>query len=134
MNPKDIAAQTRAPLHLLPAIGIVQGAMACRQGAIEYGPFNWRENPIELMSYLGAMGRHIARLQDGEWVDAKSGVPHLGHIIATASILLDANGCGTLISNVPRLGGHTTAMLDVIEANLKNAQKATPLDPTGGAE
>lgn len=118
MNPKDVAALSRAPLHLLPAATSIWGAMACRQGAIDYGPYNWREKPISLMKYLGALERHIARLKDGEWIDAKSKCPHLGHIIATSGILLDAYHCGTLIDDRPP-EGRATDILDDIEASLK---------------
>ena len=119
MNPKDVAALTRAPLHLLPAITNISGAMACRDGAIKYGPYNWREKPISLMEYCSAMERHILRIKDGEWIDAKSKVPHLGHIIATAGILLDALHCGKLIDDRPAVPGAASDMLDWIENMLK---------------
>lgn len=118
LNPKDIAAQTRAPLHLLPAVTLIHGAMACKDGAAKYNAYNWREKPISLMEYLGAIERHIARIKDGENVDAKSGVTHLGHIIATAGILLDANAVGTLKDDRPKIGGIATKLLDRIEGNI----------------
>lgn len=102
-NPKDQAADARCPLHLLPAIGRIYGAEACRDGARKYGPYNWRQKPISLLGYTGAIERHLLALRDGEWLD-KSGVPHLGHIIATASILLDARAAGTLKEDCPLLG------------------------------
>ena len=123
LNPKDAAAQTRAPMHLLPAAGAIHGCMACRDGAAKYGPYNWRERPISLMEYIGAMERHIARLKDGEWTDAKSGVSHLGHINATSSILLDAHECGTMIDDRPGLPGQASALLDEIELKLRDMEK-----------
>lgn len=95
-NPKDIAGSKKVPMHLLPSVGPIAGAMACRQGAIEYGPYNWREQPIELSGYLGAVQRHLDAVKDGQDKDPKSLGHHLGHIIATASIILDAEACGTL--------------------------------------
>lgn len=117
LNPKDVAALSRAPLHLLPAVGSIHGAMACRQGAIDYGPYNWREKQISLMKYIGALERHIARLKDGEWIDGKSDVTHLGHIIATAAILLDAEACNKLVMDNPGVGT-ASELLDEIESNL----------------
>ena len=118
-NPKDAAAATRAPLHLLPSAGAIAGAMACRDGAKKYGPYNWRDKPISLMEYIGAMERHIARMKDGENFDDKSGVSHLGHIIATASILVDAAAVDTLIDDRPEVQGCATDMLNGIEETLK---------------
>lgn len=118
MNPKDLAAQSRAPLHLLPAATSIHGAMACRDGAIKYGPYNWREKPISLMEYLGALERHIARLKDGQWIDDKSGATHLGHIIATCGILLDAEHVNTLKLDWPNVRGRATQLLDHIESEL----------------
>lgn len=120
LNPKDAAALSRAPLHLFPAVGVIHAAMACRDGAIVkgYGAYNWRDKPISLMEYLSAMTRHIKRIQDGEWVD-KSGATHLGHVIATAGIILDAQACGTLIDDRPEVDGTASELLTEIEDCLK---------------
>ena len=104
MNPKDEAAQGRVPLELLPAAGRIYGALACRDGAKKYGPYNWREKAISLMGYTGAMERHLVAIRDGEDLAADSLCEHLGHIIATASILLDARECDKLIDDRPLKG------------------------------
>ncbi len=122
MNPKDLAAKTRVPMHLLPSAGAVHGAMACRDGAVVkgYGPYNWRDKPISLMEYIGAMERHIAWLKAGSWynVDAPM-VTHLGSINATSSIILDAHECGTLIDDRPKVEGHTNDTLIAYAASMK---------------
>ena len=124
MNPKDIAAQTRAPLHLIPAVGAIYGSMACRLGAKKYGPYNWREKNISLMEYIGAIERHAARLKDGEWIDQESKQPHLGHINAITAILLDANECETLNMDWPTQEGYASDVLDKIETKLKEEADA----------
>ena len=106
MNSKDIEATTEVPMHLLPAITSIEGALACRQDAIENGPYNWRTEPVSLMATLGNMERYIARLKDGEWVDSTSGVKHLGILIATAGMLLDAVEVGTAIDDRPKPRGN----------------------------
>lgn len=111
MNPKDIAALGRVPLHLLPAVGVIYGAMACREGGIKYGPYNWRELPVSRMEYVGAIERHLLALKDGEWIDPASGLPHLGKIIATAAIMLDAEHCGMLIQDCPEIDGAASELL-----------------------
>jgi hypothetical protein len=105
VNPKDVlAAKTKVPVHLLPAVGRIYGALACRDGAEKYGPYNWREEAISLMGYTGAMERHILAIRDGEDIAPDSLCEHLGHIIATASILLDARECNMLIDDRPAPG------------------------------
>ncbi|KKL52266.1 hypothetical protein LCGC14_2287260, partial [marine sediment metagenome] len=53
----------------------------------KYGPFNWREKGVKHTVYLDAIKRHLLALYDGQWKDSKSGIPHLGHIIAGAAII-----------------------------------------------
>lgn len=115
LNPKDEAALSRVPLHLLPDVGSVAGAMACLDGALKYGAYNWREKPISLMGYTAAIERHLKRIRAGEDIDQKSACYHLGHIIATASILLDAELHGTLIDDRPK-APNGTALSDVMDA------------------
>lgn len=89
-NPKDIAAREKCPLHLIPPIAETQTAWALQHGNSKYGPWNWREKEISLMTYIGAMRRHLNRLADGEDEDAESKMAHLSHVAATACILMDA--------------------------------------------
>lgn len=112
MNPKDIAAKSRVPLWSLPAVTSIHGAMATGDGIEKYGAYNWREKPILLMEYLGAMERHIACIKDGERCADDSRITHLGHIIANAGIILDAEQCGTLIDDRPKVPGQASALLE----------------------
>ena len=98
-NPKGIAGAKKVPLHLFPTIGTILGAMACEDGAKKYGVNNWRGTPIKLTDYISAISRHLLAIQDGEDVDPKSGVKHLGHIMASAAIVADAEECGMLIDD-----------------------------------
>ncbi len=111
MNPKDLAALDRVPLHLVPSLGEIHAAQACRDGAIKYGPFNWRQEQISLTGYVAAIKRHCAAILDGEDVAADSGVTHLGHIVATAAIVLDAQAVGALIDDRPTVPGGAPAEL-----------------------
>jgi hypothetical protein len=120
MNPKDQAALGRVPLHLLPSVGAMHGAMACRDGAIKYGPYNWRDKPISLMGYIGAMKRHLALLEAGQDFATDNGVHHLGAVNATTAILLDARAAGTLIDDRPPNGAGA-----VLELERLNAECAT---------
>jgi len=102
-NPKNILAETKVNLALLPAAGIIHGAHACMDGASRYGPYNWREKKIALMAYASAAQRHIQSWIDGEDIDP-SGAHHFGHAIAGLAIALDAMECNTAIDDRPKRG------------------------------
>lgn len=120
LNPKDARALDRVPLWALPTIGAIHGAQACGDGIEKYGAYNWRDKPIKLMEYIGAMERHIACLKDGQWRAADSGFTHLGHINATSSIMLDAEQCGTLIDDRPARPGRAHEELGAYRENRKS--------------
>ena len=103
-NPKDILATRKVALGLLPAAGRIYGALACAEGAKKYGPYNWRDKSVLISVYLDAIERHLLAIRDGEWKDPKSDIPHLGHIIAGAAIVLDANAVGKLVNDLPPKG------------------------------
>lgn len=130
INPKDAAALKRVPMHLLPAVGCVYGAMACRDGAEKYGPYNWRERKISLVWYLGAIDRHLKAVLDGEDDASDSKLPHLAHILATCAILLDAKEAGALIEDRPQRSGGAGALIERMNARLRaEAETAKPADP-----
>lgn len=126
INPKDAAALTRVPMHLLPAVGCVYGAMACRDGAEKYGPYNWRERKISLVWYLGAIDRHLKAVLDGEDDASDSKLPHLAHILATCAILLDAKEAGALIEDRPKRSGNASALIERMNARLRAEAAPTP--------
>lgn len=103
-NPKDLIGSKKAPLGLVPPALEIGAAEAMANGAEKYGPYNWRETPVEYMTYLAAIKRHVDALIDGEDVAPDSGIHHLKHIVAGGGILLDSLGLGTLIDNRPPKG------------------------------
>lgn len=111
-NPKGAAGAKKVPLRLFPSIGSILGALACEDGANKYGVNNWRVAPIRLTDYISALERHIACIKDGDDIDGKSGLPHLAHIIASATIVADAGECGMLIDDRLHAVGIATRMLD----------------------
>lgn len=119
INPKDAAAADRVPMHLLPPAGLVYGAMACKDGADKYGPYNWRERNISLVTYIGAMKRHLDALLDGEDNARDSKLPHLAHVLATCAILLDAQEAGALIDDRPKRSANTADLIDRMNALVK---------------
>lgn len=118
INPKDAAALKRVPMHLLPQVGVIYGAMACKDGADKYGPYNWRERAISLTQYIGAMQRHLAAVLDGEDDASDSKLPHLAHVVATASILLDAQAAGALLDDRPKRSGNAGVLISKLNERL----------------
>jgi len=117
-NPKDLVGAKKVNLGALPAAGRILGALAAAYGARKYTPYNWREKKVQYTIYLDAMERHLLALRDGEDRAEDSGISHLGHIIAGASILADAEACGCLIDDRPR-GGPAARLLKEHDASTK---------------
>ena len=101
-DPKGEAGKTKAQLQLIPPVFNTQVAKALACGAAKYGPWNWREHKVEIMTYLGAMKRHIDQVVEREDFDPESNAHHLGHVAAGCAIVLDAMEHGTLVDNRPR--------------------------------
>lgn len=84
---KDDAGKPR--WSLVPP-GVFRTVVAVLEhGAREYGAWNWLhvENPRQ--RYYDAIMRHLdAWWCDGEWLDRKSNLPHLAHVIASCLFLL----------------------------------------------
>lgn len=101
IDPKKDAGEQKPQLQLIPPALNVEVAKALQCGAAKYGPWNWRNNKVEMMTYLGALRRHIDCVLNGEDIDPESGAHHLGHIAAGCAIVLDARQHGTLVDNRP---------------------------------
>lgn len=101
LDPKGADGSLKPQLQLIPPVFNVELAKAISNGKERYGAWNWRVNEVEMMTYIGAMKRHIDAILDGEDIDPKSKVHHLGHIAANCAIVLDAKAFGTLVDNRP---------------------------------
>lgn len=104
MNPKDRLGARKPDLSLVPPAATIYTALAMENGAAKYGPFNWRGNKVLARVYVAATLRHVAAWLDGEERADDSGVPHLGHALASLAILVDALETGNLIDDRPTAG------------------------------
>lgn len=95
-NPKDMIANNKLPLHLLPPVAKAEWAMAHLAGALKYGAWNWRATGVRASVYLSALQRHLDKFLSGESHDLTDGTHHLGNIMACCAILLDAGAAGKL--------------------------------------
>lgn len=137
-NPKDILGATKPMLGLNPRVALLWMAKAFEFGAHGrdangvqvrpkgYGEYNWRERDVSEMVYVHAMERHIADYLDGQDLASDSKCKHLGHIMACAAILLDAEECGALKRDRPKPG----KAADLIERmTIKKESAKTELRP-----
>lgn len=105
-NPKKKFGDAKRKVQLVPPALTLGAAVAFDEGACKYGPFNWRENEVDAMTYVGAILRHVYAYLDGEDIDPESeaGKLHLEGIAACVGILLDCTYRGDLVNNRPPKG------------------------------
>lgn len=103
-NPKDLLGIKKVRLHLVPPSSIIFQAMAMEDGAVKYGPYNWRTNKVILSIYVDAALRHIYAYFDGEECAPDSKKPHLAHALASLGIIVDALSTGNLVDDRPKAG------------------------------
>ena len=103
-NPKDKVGRTKVPMHLVPSVAIAHTALAMRDGANKYGPYNWRTNDVAATVYVSAAERHLRSWLEGEELATDSKVHHLGHAMACLAIILDAQEGGNLVDDRPLSG------------------------------
>lgn len=90
-NPKTRAGAAKPALFsVIPTAALLHLGEVMKLGAKKYGPFNWRDTPVPIETYIDAAGRHLLSFQDGEDVDPESGMSHLAHIMACCAIIIDA--------------------------------------------
>lgn len=128
-NPKDLLGVKKVSLSKLPSVALLHGAHAMMDGARKYGPYNWRGNAVVAHIYVDAAMRHLLSWFEGEETASDSGVHHLGHAIACAAILLDAQETGNLVDDRP---GHEKVTSHVLE-RLRAAIEAKAKEKTDGA-
>jgi hypothetical protein len=57
-------------------------------GAKKYAPDNWKYVPDSPQRYSAALFRHLLAVQDGEWLDPETKLPHLAHVVCNALFLM----------------------------------------------
>jgi hypothetical protein len=112
-NPKQLYGDKKLPFHLIPPAASAYIALGLRDGSNKYEPWNWRSDPVETMTYIGALKRHIDAWVDGEECASDSGLPHLAHAIAGLAILIDAVSGGFVSTdNRPPKGAVPKILID----------------------
>jgi hypothetical protein len=97
---------------LVPSTAILCTAMAMKDGADKYGPYNWRTGSIPLMEYLDKVLRHIHAYIDGQDCAPDSNLNHLYHAAADLDIIIDSMHSSTLKDNRP-VKGASSELIEV---------------------
>ena len=118
-NPKDIAAlaDSRIDMSLFPATALAVASLALTEGAIKYGPYNWRTKKVRVSVYVAALLRHLLKFFHGEDIDPVTRVPHLGSVAACAAILIDAIATDCLVDDRPVSAPMTKLLTDLAEVS-----------------
>jgi len=111
-NPKDLFGNKKVSITKLSPVAILHASHAMMNGADKYGPYNWRDKAVIASIYIDAAMRHLMAWFEREEVAGDSGVHHLGHAMACASILLDAQETGNLIDDRPEVNPKYQEVLD----------------------
>lgn len=90
MNPKDRAGSQKPGTDRLPLAVLYEVSLAFVEGALKYGPWNWRKEKVTESIYITAAKRHLDQHLSGETIDPDSGLPHITKAIAGLLILRDA--------------------------------------------
>jgi len=123
-NPKQLQGDYKVPLHLVPPGLTIYAAMALGEGglwkATPYGPYNFRDSKVEVMTYIGGIMRHLVDFLDGTDNDPDSPVnkPSLAGVAGSLAILIDAIENGNAIDNRPKKG-NARAMMDRFEGEIR---------------
>jgi len=117
-NPKDLFGIEKVSITKLPPVAVLHAAHAMMNGASKYGPYNWRDKKVVAAIYIDAALRHLLSWFEGEEIAQDSGVHHLGHAMACAAILLDAQSTGNLLDDRPGRG-HFTETLQQLNDTIK---------------
>ena len=120
-NPKTQLGVTRVPLNLVPPSAKHYLAEAFADGAMKYGPYNWRGEAVSASIYYAAAQRHMDAWWDGEDLSQDAKVHHLGHAMANMAILLDAMTVGAMKDDRPARG----AAANLQQAFAENGKKST---------
>jgi hypothetical protein len=89
-NLKTLAALNKPKLSDVPPVALFALGAAMSDGASKYGRYNWRDTGTTASVFYDAMQRHLTDWYNGEDYAHDSKIHHLGHIMASCAILLDA--------------------------------------------
>lgn len=121
-NPKDLIGSTKVPLSLVPGTTMAYLAIGHLEGDLKYGRKNWRQAGVRFSIYMDACLRHLEKLNDGEWIDPVTHVPHIANALTCLSIIVDAHHCGQLTDDRP-MSAPTSDVIDSMSDTVQHLIK-----------
>lgn len=124
-NPKTQFGITKPGDWYSPPIPYYEYSMAHLQGALKYGHFNWRDDPVTISTYIEAAKRHVDLFKAGQENASDTGIHHLAHAMCCFSIIIDAMAHGTMTDDRFRYRDESKLLIDpgtVFEEYIDNAQ------------
>lgn len=118
VNPKDALGAKKVSLTKLPAVAVAYGNLAMEDGALKYGPYNWRSKKIIASVYVDACKRHLDLWFEGQENASDSKVPNLAHALACISLLIDSQVTGNLQDDRPVIKGEDGKPTDWFETEM----------------
>lgn len=88
-NPKDRVGTNKAGMSIVPIRVVAELGVAMTEGALKYGPYNYRESGVRGSIYFDATLRHLFAWWEGEDIDPDSGLSHVAKAIASLAVLRD---------------------------------------------
>jgi hypothetical protein len=124
-NPKQAMGDAKIQLQLVPSSVEIAIARGLVEGARKYGAWNWRDQPVQVMTYVGSLKRHLAAWIEGEDIDPDGGKLHLDGAIASLAIIIDAISSGSALDDRPKVkdGGTTDALSNKKESVFATIQE-----------
>ena len=98
---KQAPGRLKYSMSVIPPQVLAEVQVAMLEGAIKYGPFNWRETQIYYSDYYNPAFRHLMAWWEGEDNDQASQLSHITKTITSLIVLRDAMMCGTAIDDRP---------------------------------
>lgn len=98
-NPKTAFGAVKPGTFNTPPMPLYEYSLAHYQGALKYGHYNWREDPVSISTYINAARRHIDLFVEGQKDALDTGIHNLAHAMTCLSIVIDAEWYGTLLDD-----------------------------------
>lgn len=133
-NPKTRFGILKTPMHLVPPSAKIALAEGFSDGAVKYGPYNWREKTVSASVYVAAAQRHMDAWWDGEEVAKDSQVHHIAHAMACLAIIYDGLTIGKLNDDRPPKGAAGTLQEAYAERKTKEKNEQQQLEPAGSTD
>lgn len=95
-NPKTQFGAVKPGTYYTPPYPLYEYSLAHMQGALKYGHYNWRNDPVSISTYIDAAKRHIDLYVAGQKNASDTGIHNLAHAMCCMSIIMDAELHNTL--------------------------------------